>query len=263
MISLLVLVREHDRGPERLEPLAEALRPEVPDRAPGGEVDAHARRRARPPGATLRRSARGGASNRAGAGACSRRARPGRARRRQVGRDAAVGGHGPAAVRRDERDDGPGAARDRRPDDLDAVALERPRGDPARLVVRALADEARLTAELRHPGGDVRGLAAGTELRDRVRVGPFRERLAEPDDHVQQQVPEGRRSRLRSFHGRRARRSRTRSFLVGAAVGASAAIAAARRLRPKERRRETPAGLAAFEEAPCYRELVEREREAP
>jgi len=59
------------------------------------------------------------------------------------------------------------------------------------------------------------------------------------------------------------RSSRTRSFLVGAAVGASAAIAAARRLRPRDRRRETPAGLAAFEEAPCYRELVESERETP
>jgi len=58
------------------------------------------------------------------------------------------------------------------------------------------------------------------------------------------------------------RRSRTRSFLVGAALGASAALAAARRLRPREHRRG-PAGLAAFEEAPCYRELVEREREAP
>ena len=59
------------------------------------------------------------------------------------------------------------------------------------------------------------------------------------------------------------RHSRTRSFLVGAALGASAAIAAARRLRPRDRRRDTPAGLAAFEEAPCYRELVERERAAP
>jgi hypothetical protein len=58
------------------------------------------------------------------------------------------------------------------------------------------------------------------------------------------------------------RRSRTRSFLVGAAVGASAALATARRLRPP-RQRQTPAGLAAFEEAPCYRELVERERGAP
>lgn len=57
-------------------------------------------------------------------------------------------------------------------------------------------------------------------------------------------------------HGRR---SRTRSFLLGGLVGASAAIAAARRLRPKQRRRLTPAGLAAFEGAPCYREIVEHE----
>jgi hypothetical protein len=55
------------------------------------------------------------------------------------------------------------------------------------------------------------------------------------------------------------RRSRTRSFLIGGVVGASAAIAAARRLRPKQRRRITPAGLAAFEGAPCYREIVELE----
>ena len=48
-----------------------------------------------------------------------------------------------------------------------------------------------------------------------------------------------------------------------AAVGASATIAAARRLRRPERPRETPAGLAAFEDAPCYLELVESEREAP
>jgi len=58
------------------------------------------------------------------------------------------------------------------------------------------------------------------------------------------------------------RRSRTRSFLVGAALGASAALAYARRLRPKERR-QTPAGLAAFEDPPCYRELLERERGGP
>ncbi len=55
------------------------------------------------------------------------------------------------------------------------------------------------------------------------------------------------------------RRSRTRSFLIGGLVGASAAIAAARRVRPKQRRRMTPAGLAAFEDAPCFREIVELE----
>jgi len=54
-------------------------------------------------------------------------------------------------------------------------------------------------------------------------------------------------------------RRRLRSFLLGGVVGASAAIAAARRLRPKQRRRVSPAGLAAFERAPCYREIVELE----
>jgi len=58
---------------------------------------------------------------------------------------------------------------------------------------------------------------------------------------------------------RRARR--LRSFLLGGVVGASAALAAARRKR-STRGRPTPAGLAAFEDAPCYRETVERERDA-
>jgi hypothetical protein len=57
------------------------------------------------------------------------------------------------------------------------------------------------------------------------------------------------------------RRGRARSFLIGGLVGASAAIAAARRRgdrTPTRRdRRATPAGLAAFESAPCYRELLE------
>jgi hypothetical protein len=53
---------------------------------------------------------------------------------------------------------------------------------------------------------------------------------------------------------------RLRSFLLGGLVGASAAIAAARRKRPRPR--PVQAGLAAFEEAPCYRETVERERES-
>ena len=55
------------------------------------------------------------------------------------------------------------------------------------------------------------------------------------------------------------RRDRLRSFLIGGVVGASAAIAAARRRRSRNQR-ETPAGLAAFETPPCYRELIDRER---
>ena len=54
------------------------------------------------------------------------------------------------------------------------------------------------------------------------------------------------------------RRGRLRSFVLGGVVGASAAIAAASRLRPRPRR-STPAGLAAFEDAPCFEETVERE----
>ena len=58
------------------------------------------------------------------------------------------------------------------------------------------------------------------------------------------------------------RHDRLRSFVLGGLVGASAAaVAAGRRRRPRPRR-QTPAELAAFEDAPCYRELVERE-EAP
>ena len=49
------------------------------------------------------------------------------------------------------------------------------------------------------------------------------------------------------------------AFLLGGVLGASAVIAAVRRRRRIEARRQRPAGLAAFEEAPCYRELAERE----
>ena len=56
------------------------------------------------------------------------------------------------------------------------------------------------------------------------------------------------------------RAQRLRSFVLGGVVGASAVIAAARRNRPRRRpQRQTPVGLAAFEGAPCYREIVEQE----
>jgi len=57
------------------------------------------------------------------------------------------------------------------------------------------------------------------------------------------------------------RRGRARDFLLGGLVGASAAVATARRQRQVRRRREQrleqPAGLAAFEGAPCFEELLE------
>jgi hypothetical protein len=56
-------------------------------------------------------------------------------------------------------------------------------------------------------------------------------------------------------------RGRARDFLLGGLVGASAAVATARRrrkvMRLREQRLEQPAGLAAFEGAPCFEELVE------
>jgi len=52
---------------------------------------------------------------------------------------------------------------------------------------------------------------------------------------------------------------RLRTFVLGGLVGASAVIAAARRRRAAAR--PPRAGLAAFEDAPCYRELVELERD--
>jgi hypothetical protein len=56
-------------------------------------------------------------------------------------------------------------------------------------------------------------------------------------------------------------RARARDFLIGGLLGASAAVATARRRRRVRRRREQrleqPAGLAAFEGAPCFEELLE------
>ena len=56
------------------------------------------------------------------------------------------------------------------------------------------------------------------------------------------------------------RSERLRTFVLGGLVGASAVIAAARRRRGASAR-PPRAGLAAFEDAPWYRELVELERE--
>jgi hypothetical protein len=49
------------------------------------------------------------------------------------------------------------------------------------------------------------------------------------------------------------------SFVLGGLVGASAALAARGRRRKQQR---LPDGLAAFEDAPCYREATERKHRA-
>lgn len=56
------------------------------------------------------------------------------------------------------------------------------------------------------------------------------------------------------------RRSKLRSFAIGGVVGAAGAIATVRRAsRPSRRPRDSPGGLAAFEDAPCFLEVVGEE----
>jgi hypothetical protein len=59
---------------------------------------------------------------------------------------------------------------------------------------------------------------------------------------------------------KQSRRSRLRSFALGSVVGVAGTIATARRMRrPSRRPRDAQAGLGAFEDAPCFLEVVERE----
>ena len=53
--------------------------------------------------------------------------------------------------------------------------------------------------------------------------------------------------------------SKVRSFLLGGIVGGAVALAAERVARRKPADRRPPSGLAAFERAPCFEELRERE----
>ena len=56
---------------------------------------------------------------------------------------------------------------------------------------------------------------------------------------------------------------RLRSFALGSLVGAAGTIATVRRLRhPSRRPRDAQAGLAAFEDAPCFLEVIEREAQS-
>ena len=58
------------------------------------------------------------------------------------------------------------------------------------------------------------------------------------------------------------KRARLRSFALGGLVGAAGIVTARRLRRPSRRPRDAPAGLAAFEDAPCFLELVEREAQS-
>ena len=56
------------------------------------------------------------------------------------------------------------------------------------------------------------------------------------------------------------RRTRLRSFAIGGLVGVAGALAARRRpIRASRRPRDAPGGLAAFEDAPCFLEIVGEE----
>lgn len=57
------------------------------------------------------------------------------------------------------------------------------------------------------------------------------------------------------------KRARLRSFVLGGIVGVGTLATARRLSRPVTAPGEVPAGLAAFEDAPCFLELVEREGE--
>jgi hypothetical protein len=62
---------------------------------------------------------------------------------------------------------------------------------------------------------------------------------------------------------RQSRRSRLRSFALGSVIGAAGTIATVRRLRhPPRRPRDAQGGLAAFEDAPCFLEIVGREAQS-
>ena len=55
------------------------------------------------------------------------------------------------------------------------------------------------------------------------------------------------------------RRSKLRSFAIGGLVGAAGALATVRRASRAKAAHGRPAGLAAFEDAPCFLEAVSEE----
>ena len=154
--------------------------------------------------------------------------------REEIGRRAAVGGHRAVAVRLHERHDDSRAPAERAAH-ADAPVRELAPHDRARVVLGLHRNDPGARAERRHPGCNVRGLPARRQRRLGHGVVAGGQASVEPDDHVEEQISEG------------ADEHRT----------------AARRRRPmRSPSRTTPAGLAAFEDAPCYGETLAKEAEA-
>ena len=185
----------------------------------------------------------------------------------EIGGDATVREHRPLAVLIRERDDDPVPRCLDGPRELDSDACQLLGGEPPGVVRSALPEPAGRTSERRDPGRDVRTLAPGRQRHGGRRVGAACELLV--------MLARRRRGRdrradttLMAYDRRMARddephdptrRGRFRTFVLGGLVGASAVAAALRRAR-RRRARPVQAGLGAFESAPCYRELLERER---
>ena len=142
-----------------------------------------------PAAAPPRRPARAAACSRRRAGrrrpsASPRRRRPGRARPRHRGRSRACACRRARRVRRrcpvrSPAATGPASSTPRRSSSRD---------QPARRVIGAARDEARLAAEPADPRRDVRRLAAGHERDRRRDVVVARGRRLEPHDDVEQQI---------------------------------------------------------------------------
>jgi hypothetical protein len=108
-------------------------------------------------------------------------------------------------------------------------------------------------------------LPSGRDVDLGLRVTSACERGAQEDGHVERRVAEsaddhGAKPKISRMDGEEKRRS-VRSFLLGGIVGASAVAATLNRRRRIQHRRGHPRGLAAFESAPCYLEILESERE--
>src|SRR5215211_9547380 len=192
---MLGLVAEDDVGPDPHEALAQALGAEPTDHIHGREVDADPRTM---PTGELDGTLRCG-SDRLAHQRVARQMKPLGALEPfrfelagvELGCDAAVGDHRPAAVELDERHDDAVPLCRRWAEHLDGPAEQVRFGHLARRIGAALADESRLRAVRCGPGSDVRRLAAAADSGVRSRVVTPGQWLRELDDDVEEEIPEG------------------------------------------------------------------------